>query len=778
MKVLLNSVSLAAVLAITANGAHAQEATAGRDAIIVTGQKIDRSLQDTFDSVSVTTIEEIEENNFVDIYDIINQTANVTGSSGDRGFAIRGLRNVGALSGDQTSNTSAFYIDGVFIPTAIFSSSAINLWDIQSVEIFRGPQSTIQGRNALIGAISMRSVDPGNEFAARGQLSYAQYDTFRGSLAATLPIAEDQISLRVSGDYSESRGFNTNSVLNTDDGDRSDTLNLRAKFLITPEALPGFTARIGATYLESSQGENRIETIDWPNRRESVQNVEDREDNEATILSAELDYDITDNLSVTSMTSYIDSNGELLFDTDNLAIGTDMPGSTIREDEVFTQELRFNYSSDRFEAVFGGYFFSSESVFDNGSFSLVGTDFAFPDAGTLAGLLFMTPTPNLMQIGEAQGIRDVIVATYPFFEIGLTSDRVNEIKNYAAFGEVTYNATDKLSLTLGLRYDIEDIDQNSAASQLPLPVEPLPATSLLNVTVNNVVATVSSTFTNSFDLNADNDFEAFLPKAVVAYDWTENFSTSFSYQRAYRAGGLSVNNFRAALAEDTDMDGTITQDELAAQGIVNAFDPEFTNNFEIGLRSQWLDNRLTVNANLFHIRYNDQQINSQLSSNPLDTLTDNVGASELTGFEVEAFADPMDNFQLYANLGYTETEFTEDSSLSAENLAGLEFSFAPKWTAGFGGRYTLNNGLFANIRTRYVGESFASITNEPNEINDSHFIVDTIFGYQQDNFGVEFFVNNLFDEEYLTRNFGTPGNGSINVAGAPRVIGGRVTFNY
>ncbi|MEM1193783.1 MAG: TonB-dependent receptor [Pseudomonadota bacterium] len=762
--------------AMVANGAWAQtgpDDTGEIDEIIVTGEKFERTLQDTTSSVAVFDAEEIDAQNFIDVYDLINQTANVAGAFGDQGFTIRGLRNTGASGGDQTSDVATVYLDGVFIPSQLFSQGALNLWDIQSVEIFRGPQSTIQGRNALAGAIVARTVDPGSEFSGDAQFLYADFNTIRGSGALTLPIIQDEVSLRVSGDYTGTDGFNTNTFLNTDDGDRENAITARAKLLVTPSALQGLTARLNFTYIDSRVGENRVIEELFPSERITEQNIEDARETEALIASAEFEYDITDKLSITSVSAFIDSTVDFSFDTSNDSQPPDVPGFTLTEDRVFSQEVRFTYDGDRFDALLGGYFFDSSGGFDNGSTTIVQTAAVFPDPATVAGLLFMTPAPTPEQVAQGSAIRDGIINEIPQFPVVFDRESTNNIRNYAVFGEATVNVTDRLSLTFGARYDIENIDQRSFDST---QVPPLPL--IGDPTLDTVVGVAASTFSTVFDLTADNNFNAFLPKGVIKYDWTDDLSTSFSVQRAYRAGGLSFNIFRGALADDLDGNGEITQDELQEQGIVNSFDPEFTTNYELALRSQWFDRGLTLNANGFYISYDEQQINVQLSANPLDTLTDNVGASRLYGFEVEAVVNPVAGLDLFANVGFTDTQFTDGADVLGGDLTGLEFQFAPRWTAGIGGRYTFKNGLFANVRARYTDESFGNVNNDPTSVNDSFTLVDVIVGYEGDNFGVEIFVNNLLDSEYFSFDPVDPNIGAIALVGPPRVFGGRIVASF
>ncbi|MEM8770802.1 MAG: TonB-dependent receptor [Pseudomonadota bacterium] len=778
----VSAAAIFAVLGVSA-GAMAQDGAddddRSADVIIVTGEKIERSLQETVSSVSVYDQEVIDSQNFFDVFDLINQTANVSSAFDDSSFTIRGVRNAGVSPGDQTSDVSTVYIDGVFIPSSLFTSSPLNLWDIQSVEIFRGPQSTLQGRNALAGAIIARSVDPGSEFSGDAQFQYGSFDTIRGSAAVSVPLIEDQASLRLSGDFTGTTGQIANQTLDFSDAGEEDVITARAKLYLTPDFLPGLTGRINFTYIGSDARETRIEESFFPAERVSFQNVLDDEEVDSFIGSGEFQYDITDQLSVTSVTAYIDTQRDFFFDGDGTAAGADIPGEFFSEDEVFSQELRFAYQNGRLTWLAGGYFFDSSGGTQNGSTTFVDSDFALPDPTTLAALAFMTPAPSPAQVAQLGFVRDFIVASIPSFQVDFAGSSTTDIRNFAFFGETTYDVTDKLSLTFGARYDNERVDQTIFTGLNVPPFAPLG-----DPTADAVVAAAVAAFTTSTTVSADNTFSAFLPKGVISYRWTDDLTTSFSIQRAYRAGGLSFNQFLFSTLDAEDA----PQDFLESEGIVNSFDPEFTLNYEFSLRSQWFDRRLTANANVFFIQYNDQQLNLALSPNPLDSITDNVGESRLFGFELEAVANPTDGLELFANFGFTDTEFTEGGGLIGElDLTGFEFAFAPRFTVGFGGRYTHDTGLFINGRFRHTDESFSAVDNSLiGNINDSLITVDMIVGYEQENYSIELFANNIFNEDFLTFNPVDPpagitpnvSNGSFAAAGSQRVLGVRATAGF
>ncbi|MEM6682197.1 MAG: TonB-dependent receptor, partial [Pseudomonadota bacterium] len=640
------------------------------------------------------------------------------------------------------------------------------------------------GRNALIGAVVARSVDPGNDWSGKAQLRYGEFESVRTSAALTVPLLEDQLSLRVAGDYTDTNGFVENVTRFEDDAAGAQTATGRAKLYITPEAVPDLDIRLNLTYTDVTRGTAGIEEALFPDERVTFQNLPDENRTETVLASAEINYDISDKFTLTSVTAYIDTSLDGDFDVDGGPGGATQPLLSTSSDEIFSQELRLSYQGDKLNMFFGGYYFSS-----NGSTVFESTDFAntaelAPDAATLAQVFFSTLTPNAAQLAQANAVRTAFLSAVPIVQIDSNTVQNNDIENAALFGEASYDLTDKLTVTLGARIDFENIDQ-SPTQGLSFPEAPPTG----NPQVDALSALTAEAFTGETTIDADNDFNAFLPKAVITYNWTEDLSTSLSFQRAYRAGGLAFNPFRLQAAVATG--SATTQAELETQGVVSSFDPEFTNNYELSIRSQWFDGRLTVNANVFAIDYSDQQVVVTLSPNPDDSLTTNVASSTLRGFEIEAFANPADGLDIFANVGFTDTEFGAPSDLTGiledatfvVDLTGLQFLQAPRWTLGLGGRYEHETGLFTNLRVRYTGDAFNSVQNDPTGINESSTIVDLIIGYQHDNFTLEAFAENVFDDTFLASNplaepDGSIAQGGFAIPGAPQLLGVRVTGNF
>ena len=775
-----------------------EEAPDDQPIIIVTGQKITRSLQDTQASVAVIDANSIAEKNFRDIDDVRNQTANVASLFDGSGFSIRGLRNTGAGAG-SSSDVAAIFIDGVFIPSNLLANGAFSLWDVGSVEIFRGPQSTIQGRNALAGAVVVNTVDPSDSFEGDFQLEAAEFNSYRTSGALTLPIAPGEVSLRVAGDYLRSDGFVNNTFLDNDEIDESEGITARATLLVTPDFAPDFSARFGLTYTDNEEGENRIiESIfrDTGDRVSNQNNI-DRQTAEAYIASANLSYDFTPELTLTAISSFIDTKSSSSFDPDNsnpIETPLPLPGGAAdspieqdNDDEVFTQELRLTYETDNLSVLLGGYYFNSSGNLNSDSNTVVDTDFAFPDPATLAFVLGV-------DVPTATFLRGQVVGAVPAFEVSLITQSETDLRNLALFGEATWDISEKISVTLGARYDNErvqqDITNGTLVPNLPMLGDPL---------IDGLLAQVTQQFSNVFNFTADTTFEAFLPKAGIVYNFTDDVSLGFTYQRAYRAGGLSFNTFRASLAPDGD-----DQAALEAAGIVNPFDPEFSNNYEVSFRSVWGDGDFVLNANAYRIEYTDQLIFVQLSSNPLDSITDNAGSSRLTGFEIEGIMYPTDGLSLFANIGYADTVITDGAATLGADITDFEFLSAPDVTVGFGGRYEHDSGFYINMQNRLTGGAFTSFNNineevegttervqDPSGKNDPGFTVDLNIGYEGDNFTIEVFARNLFYEDFFTfdvindpvdvRNPGagfTPNDITTAIANTPRQFGVRLTGSF
>ena len=236
--VMLSSVAAPCLAQSTASpGPDTASPEAGND-IVVMGEKADRTLRDTPASVAVTTAQTITDQNLIDMYDVLQRTPNISIGADRTSFTIRGIDALN-VSGAGDGALASVYLDGAVLPRAALNTGPLDLYDIAQVEVFRGPQSTVQGRNALAGAVVLRTTDPSYAWNGKARVMLTGPDGQRRA-AAVLggPILGDQIAFRVAGEIARSDGLLYNATLHRD-ADPRQSETLRGKLLFTPDPCPG-----------------------------------------------------------------------------------------------------------------------------------------------------------------------------------------------------------------------------------------------------------------------------------------------------------------------------------------------------------------------------------------------------------------------------------------------------------------------------------------------------------------------------------------------------------
>lgn len=658
--------------------------------IVVRGEKFDRTIQETLSSVSVLEGEVIDASYITDIAQVFQRITNVSNTSA--GFSIRGIpeRGVGSGTGD-TSQTSAVYVDGAVQSQFGGSNGLVSAWDIEQIEVFRGAQTTTQGRAALGGAVVVNTVDPSFEWDGRARIAAGEFGTRQYAAALGGPIVDDILAFRIAVDSNETDGF-TEFV--TSEGDVLDDIGsterdlVRAKLLL--RAGPSTEAVLSVVHSDSTEGPSLINGPDLSQRRATeVINVADTE---ITSLALNVTHDISDALALTSVTSYSDLDYRVSPIPETLgSVGV----STTLEatDEALTQELRLNYDAGRGKRGILGVYYNR---FDEASQRELGGFF-----------------------------QDSVFTRSDGYD--------NSFTNYAVFGEGEFDISERLSLTLGARYDVEDSTrEENATTTLDPPLPFLP--------------------NSSSRFEGDASFDAFLPKVAVTYSFADSISLSALYQRAYRPGGADIR--------------TDTNEPLE-------FDPEYTNNYELAFRALLFDGSLTLNANAFFVDYTDMQIRVVPDPlNPIARFIDNAGEAELYGFEIDSLWRPSPRLSLYGSLGFAYSELGE-FLFQGENLEGNEFPDQPSFNTSIGGSYEFAPGFLITIDTIYSDSFFSLVQNGAGQEVDSYFLTNVRIGYSAENWGLSLYGQNVFDEEYFLSVVGNTPDSDFTgaTAGQPQTFG-------
>lgn len=753
------------ILAIVMSGsAFAQTAPAGEAApaaadaggdgadIIVTGQKVKRSLQETPASVGVTTSEDIQQRNLISVYDALEQTANVAVPANKQTFAIRGI-DAFNVSGAGDGALASVYLDGAVLPRRAVQSGPLELFDIEQIEIYRGPQSTLQGRNALAGAVIIRTTDPSYEWSGRFHAQATDKDNGRriaGALGG--PIVPDQIAFRVSGELARSDGF-VYGVTIKDDFDKRRSETGRAKLLFTPTALPGLRIVAGYMHDRHKRGDSYVE-FDAPYSAFQRRNAFNDPTSDVTTTdlgTLNASYEISKALTINAVTTYSKTHWVSSYDQDftEQAIGFVTNDEPIK---TFTQEVRLNFDTGRLQGLVGGYYANEDASKTTGSgtqrilFSAVGLDrqlVAPPPAG----------------FGLSQAVANFAMDLYPnrAVVIGTNIDYPLTTQNKALFGDASWEFVDGLKLNAGFRWDHER--QKRGLNQVVTLLTTLPSPTSVPAALQPLIAGINAQVqalvaaANNVEPVRPSKYKAFLPKGGLTWQVNRDLAVSGTVQRGYRSGGSGTNSARARYF---------------------TYDPEYIWNYEFAVRSEWFDRKLTLNANAFLIDWTDQQVRVNLTpGNAYDSETVNAGKSRLWGFELEARARPARGLTLNAGVGYTRTkflEFTVNSGAQIFVADGNEFANAPRWTVNGGVTWQGDNGILVNANANWRTAAYMDQLVQATREVDARTLVNGRIGWQGEHLGAFVFASNIFNARYVSSYF-TSSGARKGIVGDPRVIG-------
>lgn len=391
--------------------------------ITVTGEKINRTLEQTQSSVVVVTDKQLREKEDHNLVDVFARTPGVYNQSGNENWGIRGVPVSGFDDqGPATLNGAvSVFVDGAVQPNRALTLSPMPLWDVEQVEVFLGPQSTTQGRNSLAGAVVIQTRNPTFVPSLSAQANTGNYGESGGALAGGGSIVDDKIAGRIAVDYQDGDGYIDNVALDND-ANPTRTYNARGKLLI----LPNDNLDVLLTYAhgESRKGDNSVMRENGKVRYYDISSNTNAYDKlKQDTVSAKVDYRLDDNWSVTSLTANTDSDYDARLDFDQTAVDNQV---VLRKQDgkLFSQELRLNYAGDTVKSFVGAYYGHNTNNFQD---RLLFDDELF---------------------GTAKGD--------------------TKIENTALFGEINWTFAPRWTLITGLRYDHEkndtDIDQDDFSS--------------------------------------------------------------------------------------------------------------------------------------------------------------------------------------------------------------------------------------------------------------------------------------------------------------------------
>ncbi|WP_332769190.1 TonB-dependent receptor [Phenylobacterium sp.] len=711
---------LALLLTSAAGAAYGQDEPTAIEEVIVTANKRAENLQDVPISVSAITGDALAKSRVTQADELVTKIPNLqlTSTVGDNTpiFALRGV-SMSDYSLNQSSPVATYY-DEVY--KGNFAFLGVSMFDLERVEVLRGPQGTLYGKNTTGGAVNLITKAPRlGETSGNIGVGYGNYDRVDVSGAVNLPLGENA-ALRVAGVYAKADGWFENVLPGQPDLASVSEYGVRATLLYEPSERLRIIVR-GSTSYQNPRNYGiyaQPEAVNRPglDERQIAANVTDRRHARTYSLSLTGNFDVTDTLTVTSITSW--DKGRLNFyeDTDGQAIELlEIPYAD--RATQFAQDLRLTSDLDGpFNFIVGAYY-NREKVFNQTTFEIAKD----VDSDGLPGV-----TDADCAIGLPLGC---------LFENSF--DQLKE--SVALYSDASFDLTETLKLRGGLRYTHDTGEQTNFRSDALGPN---------GVLVVNLIPSSSLSYkTNNLSGKIGLDYSLASGDLVYA-----------TYSRGYRA-----NSFNAQAFFDPS--------ELSVA------EPETVDAFELGAKTQFADRRVTLNMAAFYYRYENQQFINIDPSTAAQTLQ-NIPRSRIMGGEIELTAHANERLTLRGAVGLLDTEI-EEGIVSGVDVSGRELANAPALTFSGGVDATVMDGdsgkLSLHADLSYASSQYFEVLNIPRLRQDRYALVSAHIDWESADgaWNASIWGKNLTDRFYFTSRVDLlAGFGfDYNHVGAPRTFG-------
>ncbi len=711
---------LAAILAVTFILGSLPAMAAPRDAndptilkeVEVTANKMQENIHKVPQSISVIDAAKIEEQGLKNSMDVINLIPGML-STPDHGVGVtfRGLKR----SMFTENNPVVIYVDGV--PIANSFGFDFSLANIDRIEVLRGPQGTLYGKDAIGAVINVITKDPDAVWHGKIGTEYGSWNTWNTQASINGPIMEDKLFIGVSGEYDRTDGWikNEHPGMN-EDLVRTNKYDLDGYLLFTPT--DSLRVRLGAGFWQEQlhntemgkvlpYGPGGYYDLNDFDRDMAEKQAIDIEGNPKTTNNDQnlaVSYEF-DSFKVESITTHRMRTFKGIMDGDGSA-GTLFDGLIMFSDSdltTWTEELRMSSTNPTGFRWVGGVYLDKEE--EEGSMGM-----------QVPGAMMFAPV-----------------------DIEMNSVADMETRTLAAFGQVMVPLGQYLELTLGGRYQRikKDMDQD----MYMLPVQ------------GPFVADITGV-APAFSQNLNKTWNTFLPKAALAWFIQDHYTAYASYSQGYMPGGF--NYFSSGGNADA-----------------NTFKPQKSTNYEIGIKADYDTWRLNLAA--FYMDITDIHIYKTVGGM---WTTDNADKAHSQGVELEGIWLPLKGLELSASASIMQAKY-DDYDLGTVKLDGEHMEGAPNHALHLGASYHHPSGLYGRADLHHVGRVhyYDDITKSLQRA-DAYTLADVKLGWLYENWDIYAFVKNLGDEEYINAFKANPMIGGVAGFGDPRSFGVGLSYSF
>ncbi len=684
------------------------------ESIVVEARRFAEPISETPLAVTAVTGDDLERIGAVDLGSLEMLTPNLSLDVGDASNALIYVRGIGQRDSLSFADPGvAVYLDDVYLGRA--QGSFLELFDVNHIEVLRGPQGTLYGRNTIGGAIKYVSVRPDPEFSADLEAGIGNYGQRELSAVLNLPLGES-VSSRFSLGRLSRDGWSENLANGADDGDKALSV-FRGQLLFDDGG--DFDLEVSVDYSDNDPDTSVTPSVEAVSIVGQLLGLEDANPGPFKV-NADFNHEerlttrgfsitptwrVNDVLSLKSISSWREIEHDSFLDLD----GDDVAAFGVfvhQQQEQFSQELQALFEFDAGATLVTGlYYFDEADITPDGVF------------GPEASIAFF-------------GI--------PGFEYGLSTASTNDLatESRAVFGELTLPLAENLELTAGARYTSDDKRLHRVYNG---------AIGFGNPGITLADLADAATLPFSFTTQGEKTFSAFSPKLGISYRPNEELLVYLNASRGFKSGGFNGRS----------------RDDNEAE----PYDEEFVTSIEAGLKRNWQDGRFSLHAAAFRNDYEDMQLSSFGSANAsFIAIFSNAGEAVTQGFELEFSAAPSSDLRISAFAGFLDAKYKEYNAPNLgtgeiQDLSHLDLIQAPEFTWGAGASWnavgTADWSLTLSGQIRGSSSYFTTIMNEPSLMQDDYAIANFTAWWEhfESGFHARLAVTNITDEAYIVHGF-------------------------
>jgi len=666
-----------------------EEAANQLGAVVVTAEKKEENVQTAPLAVSALTSKDVDDYRLWNTKDLTAVIPNLfSGNSGD-GRNVTSIRGIATTSYDPAITT---YIDGVNQFT--LDTYMPQLFDVERIEVLRGPQGTLYGRNSMGGVINIITKQPGNTTDGFVEASIGNYGEQRYTAAIRTPIVKDKLYFGAALLYDGFNGFYTNQYNNGNfDKQHSIGGNYYLKYIINPR----WAATLNVKHLDN----RNWGAFPLAGSVQQAFATPYKVDQNAIAKMVDNTFDVS--LSINHAGPYISFSSQTAYQSNYRYYATPIDGDFSPLDIItiinnygnkwnkvgtFTQEFRFSSPASSASALkwtAGTYLFSQN-----------------------------TPNKQATHFGNQAALYGSPDSDYAIINTTKAS-----AYGFSVFAQATYSISKQVDVIGGVRYDYQHSKEEVLGEYLP-------------------DGSPSPIFDTQADTSGSASYGAFSPMVSLAYHPVATTNLYATYSRGYRTGGL------------TQLSSDPTQPPLYA------YKPEYSDNYEIGIKNTFMDNRLRINIALFYTNITDAQVPTLILPDAI-TITKNAGGLTSKGIDAEFAATPVNGLQLTYNFGYTHARYTTlnlSSNGSEVDLKGNKQIFTPDVTSMFAAQYSISLNstksvkLMARGEWQYLGKTYFDLANTISQ--SSYNLLNAKLGVTTKCIDVFLWARNLTNVTYIS----------------------------